>query len=156
ELPSVAACVHRAAVHEHAVARFRRGGTQRRDRVVPAARAPFRTHQRTSAGGARRVNRAIALSAAVSRPIMLATRIATAVALIGIVLAALFLLPALGWAALSLAAVCAAASEWATLARWPRWAWWLFVAGTLAIGLNLLLSPASGFAGGWPPAVIIA
>jgi len=87
---------------------------------------------------------------------MLATRIVTGVALIGAVLAALFVLPGAAWGALSLAAVGVAATEWATLSGLPRPAWWLFVAGTLAIGANLLFTPAAGFVEGWPTGVVVA
>jgi phosphatidate cytidylyltransferase len=87
---------------------------------------------------------------------MLATRIATALVLIAAVLAALFLLPPEGWGALSLCIMALAATEWATLAGLPKPAWWLFVVGTLVIGVNLLLSPVSGFDQGWPSGVIVA
>ena len=49
-------------------------------------------------------------------PAMLGTRILTALILIPLVLAALFLLPSFGWATAALAAIAVAAVEWARLA----------------------------------------
>jgi phosphatidate cytidylyltransferase len=87
---------------------------------------------------------------------MLATRILTAVVLLPLVLAALFLLPPWGWGAVTLAVIVIAAAEWADLAGYRRRTWWMFVAGTLLIGVNLLLSPLSGFAVGWPAGIVLA
>ena len=87
---------------------------------------------------------------------MLATRILTALVLVAAVLAALFLLPPWGWGAVALAGIVAAAAEWATLAGYGKPAWFLFVAGALLIGVNLLFSPLAGFAGGWPDGVVLA
>ena len=70
---------------------------------------------------------------------MLATRVLTAVVLSPLVLAALFLLPPLGWGAVSLVAIVAAAAEWASLAGYRKPAWLLFVADTLLLGINLVL-----------------
>jgi phosphatidate cytidylyltransferase len=88
--------------------------------------------------------------------LMLATRIVTALVLVAVVLAALFFLPAWGWGAATLAGIGVAACEWASLAGFRRPAWWLFVAGALLIGLNLLFSPLAGFDGGWPDGVVLA
>jgi phosphatidate cytidylyltransferase len=87
---------------------------------------------------------------------MLATRILTAAVLVPLVLAALFLLPSLGWGAATLAVIVIAAGEWADLAGYRRYTWWMFVVGTLLIGGNLLLSPLSGFAAGWPNGIVLA
>lgn len=87
---------------------------------------------------------------------MLATRILTALALVTVVLAALFLLPPWAWGALALAGITVAAAEWANLAGYGRPAWMLFVGGTLLIGANLLFSPLAGFAEGWPDGVVLA
>ena len=87
---------------------------------------------------------------------MLFTRILTALVLVALVLAALFLLPPRAWGALTLAAIVVAAFEWANLAGYRATARWLFVAGAPIIGLNLLFSPASGFADGWPDGVVLA
>ena len=87
---------------------------------------------------------------------MLATRILTALVLVPLVLAALFLLPPWGWGAVTLAVIVIAAAEWADLAGYRRHTWWMFVAGTLLIGVNLLLSPLCGFAVGWPNGIVLA
>ena len=87
---------------------------------------------------------------------MLATRVLTAVVLIPLVLAGLFLLPPLGWGAAALVAMVVAAAEWASLARYGRSMWLLFVVGTLLLGTNLLLSPFSGFGRGWPSGIVLA
>jgi phosphatidate cytidylyltransferase len=78
------------------------------------------------------------------------------VVLIALVLAAMFLLPPLAWGAVTLALVVVAATEWAELAGFGREAWWIFVAGTLVIGLNLLFSPYAGFDAGWPPGIVLS
>ena len=87
---------------------------------------------------------------------MLSTRILTAVVLVPAVLAGLFLLPPLLWGLVALAVIALAAGEWAMLAAYGRPMAWLFVSGVLLIGGNLLLTPASGFARGWPDGVVIA
>jgi len=87
---------------------------------------------------------------------MLATRVLTAVVLIPLVLAALFLLPPLAWGAVTLVAIVVAAAEWASLAGYRKPAWLLFVAGTLVLGVNLLVSPSSGFGRGWPDGIVLA
>ena len=87
---------------------------------------------------------------------MLATRILTALVLIPLVLAGLFLLSPLVWGIVSLAAIVLAAAEWANLAGYRRQTWLLFVAGTLLMGANLLFAPWSGFANGWPHGVVLA
>ncbi len=63
----------------------------------------------------------------------LAQRVLTAAVLVPLVLAALFLLPSWGWAAVSLVFVLVAASEWARLAGWDRPRSLQFVAATLLI-----------------------
>ena len=87
---------------------------------------------------------------------MLLTRVLTALVLAAAVLAALFLLPSRAWGVLTLAAIVVAAFEWANLAGYRANARWLFVAGMPLIGLNLLFSPAAGFAQGWPDGVVLA
>ena len=87
---------------------------------------------------------------------MLKARILTAAVLIALVLAAMFLLPSLAWGAVTLALIVVEATEWADLAGFGRGAWWIFVVGTLLIGLNLLFSPFAGFASGWPPGIVLA
>ncbi len=86
---------------------------------------------------------------------MLSTRIATALVLIPLVLAALFLLPPLGWGVLSAVVIAIAASEWASLVGFRRPARLLFVAATLGAALALLLLPSFQFADGWPDATVL-
>jgi len=85
---------------------------------------------------------------------VLKTRILTAIALIVVTLAALFLLPPRGWGAVTLAVVGLAAHEWANLCGYTKLAALAFVAVALAIGAELLfiLAPDSG----WPAAVTLA
>ena len=87
---------------------------------------------------------------------MLATRIATALVLVAVVLVALFALPPRAWGIVTLAGIGVAAAEWANLAGYGRPAWILFVVGALLIGVNLLFSPLVGFARGWPDGVVLA
>jgi phosphatidate cytidylyltransferase len=87
---------------------------------------------------------------------VLATRILTAVVLVPLVLAAVFLLSPTGWGAVTLAAITGAAVEWANLAGFRRHMRLLFVAGTLLLGLNLLFSPFTGFDRGWPGGTVVA
>jgi phosphatidate cytidylyltransferase len=87
---------------------------------------------------------------------MLKTRILTALVLIPAVLAALFLLPPIGWALVTLAIIALAAHEWSRLtgfASAPRLA---FVGATLLIGFVMLFAPAVAFAQGWPEDVVFA
>ena len=87
---------------------------------------------------------------------MLGTRILTAVVLVSLVLAALFMLPPLGWGAISLLVIVAAAAEWADLAGLRKATRLSFVAGTLLTGAALLLVPTFGFARGWPDGIVLA
>ena len=87
---------------------------------------------------------------------MLAKRVLTAVVLVLLVLAALFGLSPVGWGVVTLAAVTGAAVEWATLAGFQRPMQWLFVAGTVLLGVNLLFSPLCGFERGWPAGTVVA
>ena len=87
---------------------------------------------------------------------MLLVRIATAAVLIPLVLAALFLLPARGWAMAVLVVIGIAALEWGRLAALaPLWRAAL-LGLLLASAMALLLLPAFGFAQGWPPPVVLA
>ena len=51
QFPALAARVHRALFHRHAVAGLRRGRPRRRDRLVPPARAALRPHERAARRG---------------------------------------------------------------------------------------------------------
>jgi len=87
---------------------------------------------------------------------MLKTRVLTAAVLIPAVLAALFLLPPVGWGILMLAIITLAAHEWARLGGFAKSAQRLFAAATLVIGAALLFSAAAGFARGWPDILVFA
>ncbi|MEO8305341.1 MAG: phosphatidate cytidylyltransferase [Betaproteobacteria bacterium] len=87
---------------------------------------------------------------------MLGTRILTAVILVPLVLAALFLLTPLGWGAVSLAVIGVAATEWADLAGYPRGPRILFVASTLLIGGLMLVPLATGGDGTWADVTVLA
>jgi phosphatidate cytidylyltransferase len=88
---------------------------------------------------------------------MLGTRILTALVMIPLVLAALFLLPPLGWGTVALAAIAIAAVEWARLAGSSQRRQALFAACIVGIGAAAMLAPAAGFgAGGWPARVLVA
>ena len=79
---------------------------------------------------------------------MLRTRVITALALLLLLLPALFYLPQALWLALVLAGVLTAAWEWARLVRYAGRVMWLFVAATgVACGLILFVFPALARAG---------
>ncbi len=86
---------------------------------------------------------------------MLATRIVTAIVLIAAVLAALFLLPPLGWALAVLVAIGAAAHEWAQLCGLDRARSLVFVAATV-LGALALLFAGGGFDRGWPDRTVFS
>ncbi len=87
---------------------------------------------------------------------MLKTRIITALVLIPLTLAGLFLLPPRAWGVVTLAVVVIGATEWAELAALKKRGWLLFVGTTLFTGCVLLLDPAAGFTpeSGWADAVV--
>ena len=87
---------------------------------------------------------------------MLRTRIATAVVLVPLVLAALFLLPPRGWGVVLLAVTLTAAHEWSRLAGFTPRTRWAFVIGMLVICAGLLFISALGFSRGWPATVVLA
>jgi len=87
---------------------------------------------------------------------MLKTRVLTAAVLIPVVLAALFLLPSIGWGIVMLAVTALAAHEWARLVGFAERPQWLFAAATLGIGAALLFPATAGFARGWPDLLVIA
>jgi len=87
---------------------------------------------------------------------MLKTRILTALVLIPLVLAGLFLLSPRGFGVAMLAVTAIAAHEWARLARFGSAMQVLFVGGLLVIGVVLLLVPAAGFGNGWPVNMLFA
>jgi phosphatidate cytidylyltransferase len=87
---------------------------------------------------------------------MLSTRILTALALVPLVLAALFLLPPRGLGIALLVVTFIAAREWSQLAAFPVATQRLFIGGILVAGIALLALPAFGFDRGWPTAVVLA
>jgi phosphatidate cytidylyltransferase len=87
---------------------------------------------------------------------MLRTRIATALVLVPLVLAALFLLPPRGWAVALLVVTLVAAHEWSRLAGFAPRTQAVFVIGMLIVCVGLLLVPAAGFAHGWPADIVLA
>jgi len=86
----------------------------------------------------------------------LAQRVATAAVLVPLVLAALFLLPPLGWALVALCIVALAAHEWARLAGYGAIAGSALVAAVVALSVGLLVNPGFGFARGWPEPLVRA
>ncbi|QDQ25233.1 phosphatidate cytidylyltransferase [Chitinimonas arctica] len=72
---------------------------------------------------------------------MLKTRILTALALLPLVLASLFLAPPLGWGVFALLALSLGAWEWARFARFDRGEMICFVVGFLALGTAWLFIP---------------
>jgi phosphatidate cytidylyltransferase len=88
----------------------------------------------------------------------MSTRILTALVLIPVTIAALFLLPPLAWGALTLMIVIIASNEWAMLSGYRKQSGLLLVAGTLLIGACMLFAPWPGFdaGGGWPEALVVA
>ena len=86
----------------------------------------------------------------------LAQRVATAVVLVPLVLAALFLLPPFGWGLFALAFVAVAAHEWSRLAGYGTGGRWTLVAAVVAVSIALLGLPVLGFVRGWPAHVAAA
>jgi phosphatidate cytidylyltransferase len=87
---------------------------------------------------------------------MLKTRILTALVLVPLVAAALFLLPPRGFGVAMLVVTFLAAREWSRLAAFAAWNAWLFAALILLAGAALLFLPAWGFGRGWPDAIVLA
>jgi phosphatidate cytidylyltransferase len=88
----------------------------------------------------------------------MSTRILTALVLIPVTIAALFLLPPRAWGALTLMIVIIASNEWAMLSGYRKPSGLLLVAGTLLIGACMLFTPWPGFdaGGGWPEALVVS
>jgi phosphatidate cytidylyltransferase len=96
---------------------------------------------------------AVAIKPAPALSSALATRVATGIALVAAVLAALFLLPPAGWAVVVLLIVAVGADEWARLIEFAGSRRILFVGVTLVAGIALLVASSSDQ---WPPAIVIA
>jgi phosphatidate cytidylyltransferase len=88
----------------------------------------------------------------------MSTRILTALVLIPVTIAALFLLPPRAWGALTLMIVIIASNEWAMLSGYRQQSGLLLVAGTLLIGACMLFTPWPGFdaGGGWPEGLVVS
>jgi phosphatidate cytidylyltransferase len=88
----------------------------------------------------------------------MSTRILTALVLIPVTIAALFLLPPRAWGALTLMIVMIASNEWAMLSGYRKQSGFLLVAATLLIGACMLFAPWPGFdaGGGWPEALVVS
>jgi phosphatidate cytidylyltransferase len=86
------------------------------------------------------------------------TRILTALVLVPLTIAALFLLPPREWGAITLMVVVLASSEWAVLAGYRRRAGSLLVAGIALVGCGMLFTRWAGFDGddGWPGALVVS
>jgi len=87
---------------------------------------------------------------------MLSTRVLTALVLVPLILAALFLLPPRGLGIALLVVTLVAAREWSQLAMFRPATQRLFIGGVLVAGIALLLLPVFGFDRGWPTAVVLA
>jgi len=84
------------------------------------------------------------------------TRILTALVLVPLTIAALFLLPPRAWGLVTLLIVALAGSEWAALTGYRGQYRWLSAAGIFLIGAAMLLSRWSGFdADGWPVTEVV-
>jgi phosphatidate cytidylyltransferase len=86
----------------------------------------------------------------------LAKRVATAIVLLAVLLAAIFLLPTPLFAWVLVALMLPAAFEWARLAGLAAGARLAYALGVGALALALLRLPAAGFAGDWPPPLLMA
>jgi len=86
------------------------------------------------------------------------TRILTALLLVPLTIAALFLLPPREWGALTLIILAIAGYEWAALAGYRKQSGLLLVAGICLIGGWMLFARWSGFDvdDGWPEAVVVS
>jgi phosphatidate cytidylyltransferase len=73
---------------------------------------------------------------------MLKARVLTVLLLLPLFLAALFLLPEMGWALLMLVVVLIGASEWSKISAFSGFQGWAYVLLTLLIGLALLSEPS--------------
>lgn len=86
---------------------------------------------------------------------VVATRVATGAVLIALVLAALFLLPPVGWGVAVLAVIAIAAREWGTLLGFARGPLFTFIAIVVVLGaLMLSVSPPSA-GSGWPMRLVL-
>lgn len=84
------------------------------------------------------------------------TRILTALVLVPLTIAALFLLPPREWGAIALVIVVLATGEWASLAGYRKSTGSLVAIAIALLGCIMLFTPWAGFdGGGWPDALVI-
>jgi phosphatidate cytidylyltransferase len=85
------------------------------------------------------------------------TRILTALVLVPLTIAALFLLPPREWGAITLVIVVIASSEWAALSGYPKRTGLLLVAGIVLVGSCMLFTHWGGFESddGWPKLLVV-
>ena len=86
------------------------------------------------------------------------TRILTALVLVPLTIAALFLLPPRAWGLLTLLIVALASSEWAFLTGYRAQYRWLPAAGVFLLGAGMLFARGADFdaEGGWPAAEVVS
>jgi phosphatidate cytidylyltransferase len=86
------------------------------------------------------------------------TRILTALVLVPLTIAALFLLPPREWGAIALVIVVIASSEWAALAGYPQRTGLLVVTGVALLGCGMLFTRWAGFDAkdGWPETAVVS
>src|SRR6185369_2986068 len=148
QLPAVAARLHRALLHRHALARFQRAGARGSLRVVPAAGAALRPHQRAAARRrAGLAGRLRAGSAPADR--MLRTRVITAAVILLVLVGMIFFAPPAAWSLFVLAIALAGLWEWSRLCGLPpaTQSVYLLLCGALggAAWVLHLRAPASAF-----------
>jgi phosphatidate cytidylyltransferase len=86
------------------------------------------------------------------------TRILTALVLVPLTIAALFLLPPREWGAITLMIVALASGEWAALAGYRKRTGLLLVAGIALVGSCMLFTRWAGFEAddGWPDMLVVS
>jgi phosphatidate cytidylyltransferase len=86
------------------------------------------------------------------------TRILTALVLVALTIAALFLLPPREWGAITLMIVVLASREWAVLTGYRKQTGLLLVAGIFLVGSCMLFTRWTGFDAddGWPDALVVS
>jgi phosphatidate cytidylyltransferase len=82
-------------------------------------------------------------------------RLLTALVLVPLTIAALFLLPPREWGAITLVIVALASSEWALLAGYRKATGWLVGVAVALLGCVMLFTRWAGFDAGWPDALVI-
>ncbi|MEP7062850.1 MAG: phosphatidate cytidylyltransferase [Betaproteobacteria bacterium] len=86
----------------------------------------------------------------------LAQRVATALVLLALFFAAVFLLPSIAFALIVAVVLALGAHEWARLIGFAAAASAAYAALVAALALALLFAPAAAFGPGWPPRLLMA